>query len=68
MNISQQRQGNCDKKKVKNQIEALAVTIYLSYFEETFCNKEKSESGKRKQRVLKFASGADMGILKANNF
>lgn len=68
MNTSRQGQGNCKKWKVKKQIEDLALTVYLSYFAELFCNKEESESGKRKQNVLNFASGADMGILKTNNF
>lgn len=44
------------------------MTVYLSYFSELFSNKEESEIEERKQNVLNFASGADMGILKANNF
>lgn len=69
MNITHNRDKETAKNgKLKKNTENLAVTVYLSYFAELFCNKKESESGKRKQNVLNFASGADMGILKANNF
>lgn len=67
MNTSKQRWGNEKNGKLENK-QGLAVTVYLPYFAELFCNKKDSESRKRKQNVLNFASGADMSILKANNF